>query len=166
MIAMPLIEDDKRYISDLYRVIRDHRAQMKASLMPEMSNYNKSQNIDYIHGCRKVPDRDIEKRKEEKSYSWYSRSCMDMAIQEFFSSDYVCRRLAKASYVFDEGDTFEEEWTCECPLGRVKNEHGISMETSTARFVMLVRPFGKYDKTTGMPFRVIACQLVPDAEEE
>lgn len=153
--------EDATEIKRITDLILKNRKNINATITREFKNTN-IQNIGYTDGRKSANELDIENRKKG-AYCWYSRSHLDIALNEFFS-DYACKWAAKNCYYLDEGDIFSETVSFDYPLGRTVDK-GVAVETSTATFSFLVLPYGKVDKGTGLPFKIHTCELVPDEED-
>lgn len=97
-------------------------------------------------------------------YAFTSNNEVGVAAYCFFGNIYTAKRLARNTYVYDEGETFVESIDCEFPLGHVKLPNDAVIETSTVEFVMKARKFNDRNKKTGFPFDIVEIRLInPDA---
>lgn len=99
---------------------------------------------------------------------FYSEIMVLWALQQFFESPYTRKKLAYDSYIYDENETFTEQFVVDDVLGRARTKSGRKKKSHIIELEMSPMPWvgsgnrvyiGK-NKTTHLPFKVRAIRLV------
>lgn len=103
---------------------------------------------------------DFPNRRTAERFSFFSEVEVGFSLCTLFRDIYAAKLIAKNCYCLDEDDRFEIEFDAQIPLGVVECSDGHVEVTSMCKAVLKVRNVEKRNPYYGMPFDIIAFQLI------
>lgn len=105
---------------------------------------------------------DFPLRRAAERFSFFTPVEVGFSLYSLFRDIYAAKYIAKQCYCLDEDDRFEVEFDAQIPLGIVENAEGKIEVTSLCKAILKVRNCEKRNPYYGMPFDIIAFQLIPE----
>ena len=102
----------------------------------------------------------FERLYESADEAWGDTNCLLIALYFLFGNDYNAKRLARNSYVYDEGEHFTETVDTDSILGYVRLPNGALIQSSTFEVECRVRQYGTRNKYTGLPFDIVRMSII------
>ena len=150
---MVLLEEDNLAISRLAEeIVLKSGAVTYDSYVVEHKTFERN----YV-GVERLPEK-VSKMK--KSYAFFSKNEVGIALFLLFSSRYSAKHIAKKCYTMDEDDEFIEEIDTGIPLGMIRLPNGAVMPTTAVRIPIKVLSLEERNSNYGMPFNIGLLELV------
>lgn len=149
-----MCKEDIRAIDDLtYEIL----GKAKSMTLENLDSDKNGRISDLFIGAS---EKQLEKRKKNEAYTFYSKNEFHVALYLFFKNQYNAKRIARSCYLLDEDDRFSETLDTGIPLGIVMLPNGGIVTSSIVEVILKVRQFDQRNEFTGMPFDVMAFRLI------